>query len=50
MKEDNNRVLSRKNARELTFEETGYVYGGVQTLAPCSVLPNGQLDGPALDC
>lgn len=49
MREDN-RVLSRKNARELTAEEIGHVHGGIQTEAPCSVLPNGQVDGPALDC
>lgn len=45
-----NRVLSRKNARELTVNETGYVNGAVQTEAPCSVLPDGKLDGPAIDC
>jgi hypothetical protein len=47
----NNRVLSRKNARELTFDETGHVHGAIQTGAPCSVDPKtGQLDGPILDC
>jgi hypothetical protein len=44
------RVLSRKNARELTVDETGQVAGGIRTGAPCSLLPNGQLDGPTLDC
>jgi len=51
MKQDN-RVLSRKNARELTFEETGQVYGAFQTGALCSApsprFPHG--DGPAIDC
>lgn len=45
-----NRVLSRTNARELTIDETGHVHGAVQTEAPCSLLPDGKLDGPALDC
>jgi hypothetical protein len=44
------RVLSRKNARELTVDETGKVVGAVRTGAPCSLLPNGTLDGPPLDC
>lgn len=45
-----NRVLSRKNARELSIEETGQVFGGLATGAPCSLGPNGTLDGPKLDC
>ncbi len=45
-----NRVLSRKNARELTVDETGKVAGAVRTEAPCSLLPDGKLDGPPLDC
>lgn len=49
MKQDN-RVLSRKNARELTAEETGHVSGGLATGAPCSIGINGKLDGPPLDC
>ena len=48
------RVLSRQNARELTVEETGQVAGshGVPTFpgctAPSPAYPNG--DGPAGDC
>jgi len=46
-----NRVLSRRNARELTVEETTHVSGGFATAAPCSApskqFPNG--DGPAID-
>jgi hypothetical protein len=49
MKQDS-RVLSRKNARELTVDETGHVHGALRTLAPCSLLPDGKLDGPPLDC
>lgn len=53
MKQDN-RVLSRKNARELTIEETEEVAGshGVPTFpgctAPTPTQPNG--DGPVADC
>jgi len=49
MKQDN-RVLGRKNARELTIEETANVSGGLRTGAPCSIGPGGKLDGPPLDC
>lgn len=49
MKQDN-RVLSRTNARELTVQETGKVSGGFATAAPCSIQANGSLDGPRLDC
>lgn len=46
-----NRVLGRKHARELSSEETGQVAGGFATAAPCSApspsFPNG--DGPAID-
>lgn len=46
-----NRVLSRKNARELTIDETGQVCGAIFTGAPCSFDPRtGKLDGPILDC
>ena len=45
------RVLSRTNARELTVEESNHVSGGFATAVPCSApsptFPNG--DGPALD-
>jgi hypothetical protein len=47
-----NRVLSRKNARELTVDETGHVHGAIHTGARCSApspqFPHG--DGPAVDC
>lgn len=46
-----NRVLSRKNARELTVDETGLVRGAIATGAPCSFDPvTHKLDGPILDC
>jgi hypothetical protein len=46
-----NRVLSRKNARELTIDEILHVHGAFGTAAPCSapspMFPHG--DGPAID-
>jgi hypothetical protein len=52
MKQDN-RVLSRKGARELTVEETGHVHGaihqtGILCSAPSPAHPKG--DGPTIDC
>lgn len=52
MKQDS-RVLSRKNARELTVDETEHVPGaihqtGILCSAPSPAHPNG--DGPAIDC
>jgi hypothetical protein len=45
------RVLSRKNARELTLDESGQVHGALRTGLPCSFDPTtGKLDGPAADC
>jgi hypothetical protein len=49
MKQDT-RVMSRKNARELTIQETEKVSGGLATGAPCSIGVNGKLDGPPADC
>lgn len=50
--QQDNRVFSRQNARELTMEETAHVSGGFFTAAPCSApskqFPNG--DGPIADC
>lgn len=50
MRQDNNRVLSRKNARELTAEEVVQVTGGLHTGSRCSVTPDGKVDGPFPDC
>lgn len=49
MKQDN-RVLGRKNARELTVEETGKVSGGIHTGSRCTITADGKLDGPFADC
>ena len=47
-----NRVLSRKSARELTLDETLNVHGAFFTGALCSApspqFPHG--DGPTIDC
>ena len=45
-----NRVLTRRGARELTVEETERTNGGfrIHTEAPCTFY-NGVLDGPAAD-
>jgi hypothetical protein len=49
---ENNRVLSRMGARELSDQETQNVQGGFFTAAPCSApsrtFPNG--DGVPADC
>jgi len=49
MKQDN-RVLSRKNARELTAEEVKEVTGGLHTGSRCTVTVDGKVDGPFADC
>jgi hypothetical protein len=46
-----NRVLARHGAGELTPSEIDQVSGGVQTGAPCSFNPiTKTIDGPPLDC
>jgi hypothetical protein len=48
---ENNRVLSRVGARELTQEEIRNVTGGLRTATPCTV--NGVtavIDGETADC
>lgn len=39
MDQDNNRVLCRNGARELTEQETGLINGGLRTLTPCTIGP-----------
>ena len=34
---DQNRVLVRKGARELTEQETALINGGLRTLTPCTI-------------
>jgi hypothetical protein len=44
---DQNRVLIRRGARDLTGEEVERVSGGIHTLTPCTAGPCGQRDGDA---
>lgn len=44
-----NRVLGRTGARELTEEESGQVTGGLRTLTVCTVF-NGKPDGDVGEC
>lgn len=44
---NDNRVLIRKGARELTEKEVDYVNGGIHTLTPCTAGPCSQKDGDA---
>lgn len=37
MRKDNNRVLCRNGARELTEQETDLINGGLRTLTPCTI-------------
>jgi hypothetical protein len=42
---DQNRVLARKGARDLTHEEVELASGGLRTLTLCSINSLGQRDG-----
>jgi hypothetical protein len=42
-----NRVLSRKGARELTPQETGYVFGAIRTQTMCTADGPTGMDGDA---
>ncbi len=48
MKQDN-RVLNRIGARELTPEESGQVTGGIRTTTLCTFF-NGKVDGDTGEC
>ena len=39
MDQDDNRVLCRNGARELTEQETDHINGGLHTLTPCTIGP-----------
>ena len=47
---DQNRVLSRINARELNEEEVKQVSGGFRTLTACTIIAAGQYDGDTGEC
>jgi hypothetical protein len=44
-----NRVLGRMGARELTEEESGKVTGGIRTLTVCTFF-DGKVDGDTGEC
>ncbi len=51
MNRDNNRVLSRTGARELTPKETEHVSGGVRTTTVCTFNSKTNLpDGDVGEC
>jgi hypothetical protein len=47
---DQNRVLSRRGARQLNEQETRQVTGALGTLTVCSVDGNGHHDGDIGEC
>ena len=47
---DQNRVLIRRGARELTEQEAQQVNGGLRTLTVCSCCINGKPDGDINEC
>jgi hypothetical protein len=50
MSNQNDRVLMRKGARQLSEEEAGKVTGGLGTLTLCSIGINGKFDGDLNEC
>jgi hypothetical protein len=47
---DQNRVLARRGARDLTGEEVEQVCGGLRTATKCSVTAAGSIDGDLHEC
>jgi hypothetical protein len=47
---DQNRVLIRQGARELTGEEVEQVCGGLRTATKCTLTAAGALDGDLHEC
>ena len=47
---DQNRVLVRKGARDLTGDEVKKVCGGLATATKCSVTAAGKIDGDLHEC
>lgn len=45
----NDRVLSRKGARELTIQETDRIHGAIRTTTVCTFY-EGKLDGDPGEC
>jgi hypothetical protein len=47
---DQNRVLVRRGARDLTEKEVEQVCGGLRTATKCSVTAAGAIDGDLHEC
>lgn len=47
---DQNRVLVRRGAHDLTGEEVEQVCGGLRTATKCSVTAAGHIDGDLHEC
>jgi len=47
---ENNRVLVRSGARELSRQEVGQVSGGLHTTTKCSFIPPNFKDGDPGEC
>jgi hypothetical protein len=47
---DQNRVLARRGARDLTGEEIEKVCGGLRTATKCSLTAAGTIDGDLHEC
>lgn len=48
--DQDNRVLVRRGARELTPRELDHVAGGIQTMTICSIDESGFKDGDVGEC
>jgi hypothetical protein len=47
---DQNRVLARRGARDLTEQEVNQVCGGLRTANKCTLTAAGALDGDLHEC
>ena len=47
---ENNRVLSRRGARQLTLDEISVVFGASLTQTVCSFIPPNHIDGDISEC
>jgi len=47
---DQNRVLARRGARDLTEQEIEKVCGGLRTATKCSLTAAGAIDGDLHEC
>lgn len=50
MSKQDDRVLSRRGARQLTMDEIRVVFGAVDTMTVCSFIPPNFVDGDVAEC